>query len=70
MPRLTPRIRRSAADVVALVAGTTTAPAAVASTGTGAPAPVTAPVTKGLYQSAYSERIHVLWTASAVGRPR
>ncbi|WP_428952234.1 YncE family protein [Streptomyces sp. cg35] len=69
MPRITPRIRRSAAAVVALVAGATTAPAAVATAGTGAPAAVSAPVTKGLYQSAYSERNHVLWTASAVGRP-
>ncbi|MFI0237552.1 YncE family protein [Streptomyces sp. NPDC016845] len=68
MPRITPRIRRSAAVVVALVAGASVAPAAVAAPGTGTAA-VSAPVTKGLYQSAYSERNHVLWTASAVGRP-
>ncbi|GAA2317867.1 YncE family protein [Streptomyces kunmingensis] len=69
MPRITPRIRRSAAVVVALVAGASVAPAAVASPGGTGAAPVSAPVTKGLYQSAYSERNHVLWTASAVGRP-
>lgn len=66
MPTITPRIRRSAAAVVALVAGgAALAPAAHADTA----APSSAPVTKGLYQSAYSERNHVLWTASAVGRP-
>ncbi|WP_420035602.1 YncE family protein [Streptomyces sp. cg28] len=66
MPRFTPRIRRSAALVVALVAGGALAPAAHAGSGTAA---TSAPVTKGLYQSAYSERNHALWTTSAVGRP-
>ncbi|MFD8572720.1 YncE family protein [Streptomyces sp. NPDC057694] len=66
MPRITPRIRRSAALVVALVAGGALAPAAHAGSGAAA---TSAPVTKGLYQSAYSERNHALWTTSAVGRP-
>lgn len=68
MPRITPRIRRSAAVAVALVAGATLAPAGTASASTASSA-ATAPVTKGLYQSAYSERNHALWTTSAVGRP-
>ncbi|MGD6754516.1 YncE family protein [Streptomyces sp. BH105] len=68
MPRITPRIRRSAAVAVALVAGATLAPAGTANAST-ASTPATAPVTKGLYQSAYSERNHALWTTSAVGRP-
>lgn len=50
MPRITPRIRRTAAVAVALVAG-----ASVTQTGTATAAtPTSAPVTKGLYQSAYA----------------
>ncbi|MER5442752.1 YncE family protein [Streptomyces sp. NPDC002790] len=69
MPRITPSIRRSAAVAVALIAGATLAPAAAANADTGATASASVPVTKGLYQSAYSERNHALWTTSAVGRP-
>ncbi|WP_327656506.1 YncE family protein [Streptomyces sp. NBC_00483] len=69
MPRITPRIRRSAAVAVALVAGAATAPAAHADTHAAESTSAPAPVTKGLYQSAYSERNHALWTTSAVGRP-
>ncbi|WP_431985149.1 YncE family protein, partial [Streptomyces qinglanensis] len=73
MSTLTCRIRRTAALAVALAAGST-----LAATGTATAAahpdrhtgPVaSAPVTAGLYQSAYSARNHVLWATSAVGRP-
>ncbi|WP_306321785.1 MULTISPECIES: YncE family protein [unclassified Streptomyces] len=76
MPRITPRLRRSAAVTVALVAGATAAHTGTAGAATGsttasatAPTAASAPVTKGLYQSAYSARNHALWTTSAVGRP-
>ncbi len=69
MPRITPRIRRTAALAVALVAGGALAPAAQADSGAAAAAATSVPATKGLYQSTYSERNHALWTASAVGRP-
>ncbi|MHB9758743.1 YncE family protein [Streptomyces sp. BYX5S] len=69
MPRITPRLRRSAAVAVALVAGATAAQTGTASAAPTGPAAASAPVTKGLYQSAYSERNHALWTTSAVGRP-
>ncbi|RFU82309.1 YncE family protein [Streptomyces triticagri] len=75
MSSLTRRIRRAAAIAVAVAAGSSLAVAgtATAQAGKGAPteaSPVTsAPLTQGLYQSAYSERNNVLWTTSAVGRP-
>ncbi|MER8029957.1 YncE family protein [Streptomyces bauhiniae] len=62
---------RIIATAVALAAG-----GALALTGTGtasaaakSPSVESAPVAKGLYQSAYSKRNHVLWATSAVGRP-
>jgi DNA-binding beta-propeller fold protein YncE len=76
MTSLTRRIRRTAAVAVALAAGST-----VAMTGTATAQPgqssahasgstvESAPLVKGLYQSAYSERNHVLWATSSVGRP-
>ncbi|MFG2093574.1 YncE family protein [Streptomyces sp. NPDC048612] len=72
MTSLAYRIRRTAAIAVSLAAGSTLA---LAGTATAHPAPQSgpgpqsAPVAKGLYQSAYSERNHVLWATSAVGRP-
>lgn len=74
MSTLTCHIRRTAALAVAVVAGSALTPTATAS----AVAPhhhdrasqvASAPLTAGLYQSAYSERNHVLWATSAVGRP-
>ncbi|MEV8319946.1 YncE family protein [Streptomyces sp. NPDC059900] len=76
MTSLTCRIRRTAAVAVALAAGS-----ALALTGTASAQPgqstgkdsgstvESAPLVKGLYQSAYSERNNVLWATSAVGRP-
>ncbi|MEU6113461.1 YncE family protein [Streptomyces sp. NPDC047117] len=66
------RIRRTAAIAVAAAAGSSLALTGTASahSGTaGGEAATSAPLTKGLYQSAYSERNHVLWTTAAVGRP-
>lgn len=65
------RTGTSAAIAVVLAAGST---AALTGTATAQARPAvsavtTAPVTNGLYQSSYSERNHVLWTTSAVGRP-
>ncbi|MEV4742872.1 YncE family protein [Streptomyces sp. NPDC049555] len=61
--------RRTAVVALALAAGTVPL-----TTGTASAAPhpstvVSAPLAKGLYQSAYSERHHVLWATTAVGRP-
>ncbi|MFG2650630.1 YncE family protein [Streptomyces sp. NPDC048436] len=76
MTSLTRRIRRTAAVAVALAAGS-----ALTVTGTATAQPgqhsgkasgstvESAPLVKGLYQSAYSERNHVLWATSSVGRP-
>ncbi|MER5258744.1 YncE family protein [Streptomyces sp. NPDC002855] len=76
MTSLTCRIRRTAAVAVALAAGS-----ALALTGTASAQPgqttgkasgstvESAPLVKGLYQSAYSERNNVLWATAAVGRP-
>ncbi|MGW1839123.1 YncE family protein [Streptomyces sp. NPDC002067] len=79
MSALTLRIRRLAATAVTLAAGGTltlagaahaapATPAARPAAAEAAPA-TSAPLVKGLYQSAYSERNHVLWATSAVGRP-
>ncbi|MFH8484511.1 YncE family protein [Streptomyces longisporoflavus] len=76
MTSLTCRIRRTAAVAVALAAGSALALTGTASaqpgqsTGKGSGSTVeSAPLVKGLYQSAYSERNNVLWATSAVGRP-
>ncbi|NEA41613.1 YncE family protein, partial [Streptomyces sp. SID11385] len=85
MSVLVPRLRRAAAVTVACAAGATLFATGTAQAhganhaqrpaqahGTGhAPAPRTtvAPLAAGLYQSAYSERNHVLWATTAVGRP-
>ncbi|WP_411138622.1 YncE family protein [Streptomyces sp. C10] len=72
MTSLAYRIRRTAAIAVSLAAGSTLALAGTAtahSGGTSGPVAQSAPVAKGLYQSAYSERNHVLWATSSVGRP-
>ncbi|WP_369207492.1 YncE family protein [Streptomyces sp. PU-14G] len=75
MTTLTCRIRRTAAVAVALAAGSTLTQTATATAAPAQPAHhrgahvTSAPLTTGLYQSAYSERNHVLWTTSAVGRP-
>lgn len=84
MPSPTRTILRTAATAVALTAtgalaltGTATAaePAntapttAVASATPAASAVTVAPLVAGLYQSAYSERNHVLWATAATGRP-
>ncbi|MFF2652557.1 YncE family protein [Streptomyces sp. NPDC058045] len=68
------RLRRTAATAVALAAGSTvaltgTATAQPQQTGHRTPVVDSTPVAKGLYQSAYSERNHVLWATTAVGRP-
>ncbi|MFH8799249.1 YncE family protein [Streptomyces sp. NPDC017936] len=59
----------AAAVAVALAAGTTLTLAGTASAHTSGAEVTTAKLTKGLYQSAYSERNGVLWATSAVGRP-
>ncbi|MFE1290337.1 YncE family protein [Streptomyces sp. NPDC058751] len=59
------------AAAVALVSGSVLALAGTASAHTGqahASAVTQAPITKGLYQSAYSERNHVLWATASAGR--
>ncbi|MGW9171736.1 YncE family protein [Streptomyces decoyicus] len=64
------RLRRTAAIAVSLAAGSTLALAGTATARPGTPSATdSAPIAKGLYQSAYSERNHVLWATSAVGRP-
>ncbi|MEE6267340.1 YncE family protein [Streptomyces diastatochromogenes] len=71
MTSLPRRIRRTAAIAVALAAGSTLAAAGPANArpATSAAPAASAPIAKGLYQSAYSERHHVLWATAAVGRP-
>lgn len=59
----------AAAITVALTAGCTVALAGTASAGTTGSAVTTAPLVRGLYQSAYSERNDTLWVTVAVGRP-
>ncbi|GGM15649.1 hypothetical protein GCM10010129_69850 [Streptomyces fumigatiscleroticus] len=59
----------SAAVAVAVAAGSTLALAGTASAHATGSTVTTATLTKGLYQSAYSERNNVLWVTAAVGRP-
>ncbi|MFI2263266.1 hypothetical protein OHU45_33265 [Streptomyces tubercidicus] len=72
MTSLAHRIRRIAAIAVSLAAGSTLAPAGTATAYPGrpsapaAPDATPAPVAGGLYQSAYSERNHVLTYRSAL----
>ncbi|CAM5303341.1 hypothetical protein GCM10010329_60980 [Streptomyces spiroverticillatus] len=72
MSTITRRFRRTAATAVALAAGSSLALTGTA-TAQGKPAAgstvTSAQLTAGLYQSAYSERNHVLWATAAVGRP-
>ncbi|WP_433854302.1 YncE family protein [Streptomyces kronopolitis] len=68
----TRRTHRTAAITVALATCSTLTLTGTATADAGhSPARTadSAPVAKGLYQSAYSERNHVLWATSAVGRP-
>ncbi|MEU1049828.1 YncE family protein [Streptomyces sp. NPDC005897] len=58
-----------AAVAVAVAAGSTLALAGTASAQPAGSSVTTAKLTKGLYQSAYSERNNVLWVTAAVGRP-
>ncbi|BCL29718.1 hypothetical protein GCM10017557_45770 [Streptomyces aurantiacus] len=58
-----------AAIAVALASGSTLTVTGTASAGTSGSTVESAPLVTGLYQSAYSERNHVLWATSAVGRP-
>lgn len=80
MSSLSRSARRTAATAVALAMGSALAVTGTATAATGAQhtaasvrdsgsAVTSAPLTTGLYQSAYSERNHVLWATSAVGRP-
>ncbi|WP_405386699.1 YncE family protein [Streptomyces sp. NBC_01102] len=65
------RVIARAAITMVIAAGSTAAlagPAAAHTAGTGSAVTV-APLTKGLYQSSYSERNNVLWATTAVGRP-
>ncbi|GGT23614.1 MULTISPECIES: YncE family protein [Streptomyces] len=59
----------ASAVAMAVAAGGVLTLTGTASAHTAAPAVSTAKLTKGLYQSAYSERNHVLWVTAAVGRP-
>lgn len=71
MTSFTRTIRRTAAIAVALAAGSavlTGTATAEAGTATGS-AVTSAPLVRGLYQSAYSERNDALWVTTAVGRP-
>lgn len=66
--------RRTTAIAVALAAGSTLTMAGAATAQParhhhGHGAVVSAPLAKGLYQTAYSERNHVLWATASVGRP-
>ncbi|OWA00798.1 hypothetical protein B9W62_34630 [Streptomyces sp. CS113] len=73
MSRSANRTRRrtalTAAVAVAVAAGSTLTLAGTASAHTTGSTVTTAKLTKGLYQSAYSERNDVLWVTAAVGRP-
>ncbi|MEU2436645.1 YncE family protein [Streptomyces rubradiris] len=59
----------TSAVAVAVAAGCALTLPGTASAHTGGSSVSTAKLTKGLYQSAYSERNHVLWVTAAVGRP-
>ncbi|MFE9686714.1 YncE family protein [Streptomyces sp. NPDC006285] len=63
------RTTLAAAVAVTVAAGSTLALAGTASAHSVGSAVTTAKLTKGLYQSAYSERNNVLWVTAAVGRP-
>ncbi|MFE5393380.1 YncE family protein [Streptomyces sp. NPDC056568] len=68
----TPNRRRTAvatAVAVAVAAGSTLTLAGTASAQSAGSSVTTAKLTKGLYQSSYSERNNVLWVTAAVGRP-
>ncbi|MFI8490266.1 YncE family protein [Streptomyces rubrogriseus] len=68
----TPTRRRTAvatAVAVAVAAGSTLTLAGTASAQSADSTVTTAKLTKGLYQSSYSERNNVLWVTAAVGRP-
>ncbi|MEU8918920.1 hypothetical protein [Streptomyces nigrescens] len=72
MTALAHHIRRATAIAVSLAAGSTLALAGTATAHSGNPCGSvagSAPVAKGLYQTAYSERNHVLWATSSVGEP-
>ncbi|MEJ8653436.1 YncE family protein [Streptomyces sp. MS1.AVA.3] len=72
MTALAHRMRRTTAIAVSLATGSTLALAGTATAHSGNPCDSvssSAPVTKGLYQTAYSERNHVLWATSSVGEP-
>ncbi|WP_435252107.1 YncE family protein [Streptomyces tendae] len=69
---VTPIRRRTAvatAVAVAVAAGSTLTLAGTASAHSAGSQVTTAKLTKGLYQSSYSERNNVLWVTAAVGRP-
>ncbi|MEU0851411.1 YncE family protein [Streptomyces flaveolus] len=57
------------AVAVAVAAGSTLTLAGTASAQSADSSVATAKLTKGLYQSSYSERNNVLWVTAAVGRP-
>ncbi|MFE0800605.1 YncE family protein [Streptomyces sp. NPDC058812] len=59
----------AAAVAVAVAAGSTLTLAGTASAQSAGSSVTTAKLTKGLYQSSYSERNNVLWVTAAVGRP-
>ncbi|MEU6104597.1 YncE family protein [Streptomyces flaveolus] len=67
--RMRHRTAVSAAVAVAVAAGSTLTLAGAASAHSAGSTVTTAKLTKGLYQSAYSERNDVLWVTAAVGRP-
>lgn len=64
-------LRRALAVTVAVAAGSGLAGTASAQDEAAAkiPSALSAPLTTGMYQTAYSERNHVLWATTAVGRP-
>ncbi|MFI8191718.1 YncE family protein [Streptomyces sp. NPDC085946] len=67
--RTSRRTAVAAAVAVALAAGSTLTLAGTASAHSTGSTVTTAKLTKGLYQSSYSERNDVLWVTAAVGRP-
>ncbi|MFC8371750.1 YncE family protein, partial [Streptomyces sp. NPDC057239] len=67
--RTSRRTAVAAAVAVAVAAGSTLTLAGSASAQASGSEVTTAKLTKGLYQSAYSERNDALWVTSAVGRP-
>ncbi len=68
-PATRTRTALTAAVAVAVAAGSTLALAGTASAHSAESEITTAKLTKGLYQSSYSERNDVLWVTAAVGRP-